>query len=370
MTLSSLATSPEEARALKERYEKLPTVDKVTTLLDFVPKDQEAKLAIIEDLALVLGPQLATFPAPAQGGAQIEDLEALQAKLLEQLAKNEGGNADMLELSESLDNFMEYVDSLPEETRQPVLDKLQSVLLNALPATIDKLQHSLEAEPITFESLPTSLKERWLSKDGLYRVQVTPKKDLNDLENLREFIQEAQKVDPNVTDLPVTYLESMNEVIRAFKEAFSIALLATALLLLVILRNVKDTLLVLLPLLLASLFTAAATVLFDISFNFANIIALPLLFGLGVDSGIHMAHRLHYLNSTQENLLGTSESQGIFFGTLTTVFSFASLAFTPHQGIASMGVLLSVGLMLTLICALVVLPAFSALRFRHLHSFK
>jgi len=95
----------------------------------------------------------------------------------------------------------------------------------------------------------------------------------------------------------------------------------------------------------------------------AHCIALPLLFGLGVDSGIHMAHRLHYLHTSggEENLLTTSEAQGVFYSALTTVFSFSSLAFTPHAGTASMGQLLAVGLMLTLLCALVVLPAFSEL---------
>jgi len=86
-----------------------------------------------------------------------------------------------------------------------------------------------------------------------------------------------------------------------------------------------------------------------------------------VDSGIHMAHRLHYLDPSEENLLGSSESQGVFYGALTTIFSFSSLAFTAHRGTASMGILLSVGLLMTLVCALVVLPAFSALRFRHRH---
>jgi len=369
MTLSSLAPSEKEALEKQRRFEKLPTVDKVTTLLDFIPENQDAKLAVISDLALVLGSQLDRFPAAAQGGAQIDALEGLQAKLQEQLAKGEGGNVDMLELSESLDLFMEYVDSLPEPAQQTALNKLQTVLLGALPTTLDKLKRSLDAEPVTLASLPAHLKERWLGKNGLYRVQVSPKKDLNDLENLREFIQEAQKVDPDVTDLPVTYLESMNEVVRAFQEAFGIALAAITLLLLVIQRNIKDTLLVLLPLLLASLFTAAATVIFNVPFNFANIIALPLLFGLGVDSGIHMAHRLHYLDPSEENLLGGSEAQGVFYGALTTIFSFSSLAFTSHEGTASMGVLLSVGLLMTLICALVVLPAFSALRFRHRHHY-
>ncbi len=276
----------------------------------------------------------------------------------------------MLELSESLDEFLDYLDSLPEELRQPLLDKLQQALLGSLPATMEKLKLSLEAGSVTLESLPAELKERWLSQDGFYRIQVSPKKDLNDLGNLREFIQEAQKIDQDVTDLPVTYLESMNEVVQSFMQAFSIALVAITVLLLIILRNVKDTLLVLLPLLLASVFTAAATVVFNVPFNFANIIALPLLFGLGVDSGIHMVHRLHYLDSTEENLLGTSEAQGVFYGALTTIFSFSSLAFTSHQGTASMGILLSIGLLMTLICALVVLPAFSVLHIRRRHFHK
>lgn len=365
MTLTALASSPEEALEKKGRFEKSPTVDKVTTLFDFIPQDQDAKLAIIEDLALVLGPQLSTFPATAKTGADMESLEELQARVMEQLSKSEGGNADLLELSEILDLFMEYLDRLPEPERLAQLNKLQISLLGTLPGTMEKLKLGLQAEAIRLENLPPELKDRWLSKDGVYRVQIAPVKDLNDLENLREFIRAAQNIDPNVTDLPVTYLESMNEVVNAFAEAFGIALAAITLLLLAIQRNIKDTLLVLLPLLLASLFTAASTVVFNVPFNFANIIALPLLFGLGVDSGIHMAHRLHYLDSTEENLLGTSEAQGVFYGALTTIFSFSSLAFTAHQGTASMGVLLSVGLLMTLICALVVLPAFSVLHLRH-----
>ncbi|MFM8330624.1 MAG: MMPL family transporter [Candidatus Methylumidiphilus sp.] len=364
MTLSALAQSQQEALAKKVGFERLPDVEKAMTLLDFVPDQQDAKLAVIEELGLVLGSQFAQFPQPDSTGATLEAVEKLLATLQEQIAKGEGGNADLLELAEHLETFLDYLDSVPEEDQQPILDKLQHALLSALPTTMAKLSASLQAETITLDNLPKDIQERWLGGNGLYRVQVSPKKDLNDLENLREFIQEAQTVDPNVTDLPVTYLESMNEVVRAFQQAFSIALLAITVLLLVIQRNIKDTLLVLLPLLLASLFTAAATVICNVPFNFANIIALPLLFGLGVDSGIHMAHRLHYLDPDEENLLGGSEAQGVFYGALTTIFSFSSLAFTAHKGTASMGILLSVGLLMTLICALIVLPAFSTYHLR------
>jgi uncharacterized protein len=365
MTLASLATSEAEVRDKTARFEKLPTVDKVESLLSFIPDQQAEKLAIIEDLSLILGPSLNDFPPPQNGGAKIEILDTFHRILEDRLARGEDDT--LRALDNTLVPFIAEIRAMPGDDGQAVLDRLQKSLLSALPTTIHTLEHSLEASEITMAGLPRDLIERWLSKDGLYRLQIFPKKDLNDLESLREFIETAQKVDPNVTDLPVTYLESMNEAVRAFQEAFGIAMGAITVLLLLILRNIKDTLLVLLPLLLASLFTAAATVIFDVPFNFANIIALPLLFGLGVDSGIHMAHRLHYLVANDESLLGTSEAKGVFYASLTTIWSFSSLAFTSHRGTASMGILLAVGLFLTLFCALVVLPAFSVLHIKKLH---
>jgi hopanoid biosynthesis associated RND transporter like protein HpnN len=363
MTLASLAASEAEVKDKKARFEQLPTVDKVVSILDFIPENQEAKLAAIEDLALIVGPAVENFPPVKAGGASLDALVSFDETLVKVLAK--GPNATIEALHNALQADIDQLRQQAPETAQSQLDKLQTSLLSALPSTIRKLQSSLQPETVSLETLPTDLRERWLSQSGIYRIQIFPKKDLNDLNDLREFIQEAQKVDTDVTDLPVTYLESMNEVVKAFVEAFTIALAAITLLLLIILRSVKDTLLVLLPLLLAALFTAATTVVIDLPFNFANIIALPLLFGLGVDSGIHMAHRLHYLQNSDENLLSSSEAQGVFYAALTTIWSFSSLAFTAHQGTASMGMLLTIGLFLTLFCALVVLPAFSELRFRN-----
>jgi len=113
------------------------------------------------------------------------------------------------------------------------------------------------------------------------------------------------------------------------------------------------------PLILAALLTGATNVLLNHDFNFANIIALPLLLGLGIDSSILIMHRLHFHLSEEENLLQSSTTRGIIFSSLTTLCSFSSLSFTPHQGMASMGLLLSLGLFFTVICSLVVLPAFS-----------
>lgn len=364
MTLASLAKSPDEVRAKQQRFEQLGTVKKVTSLLDFVPADQPQKLALIEDMGLILGGQLDRFPARIDGKPTLAGVKALLAAAEEGLRKDrkDADRATLEAFRDRIQQLDQRLAGLDEAGQLALLQQVQASLLGALPQTIARLRDNLNAEAITMNSLPPDVRERWLSSDGWYRMQIFPKKDGNDLDALREFITEAQTVDADVTDLPVTYLESMNEVVRAFVQAFSIALITIAVILLLVLRNLRDTLLVLLPLLLAGLFTAAATVLLHVPFNFANIIALPLLFGLGVDSGVHMAHRLHYLHEQNDaSLFSTSEAKGVFYGTLTTVFSFSSLAFTPHAGTASMGELLAIGLLFTLICALVVLPAFSVL---------
>ncbi len=365
LTLSSIASTPEEVADKKARFAALPTVDRVVSLFDWVPDNQDEKLAILSDLSLIMGPSLTQLPGirpSSDTPAHWEDMARFHAALKQHRLQQDDGV--LASLDQALVDYTRFYETSPAATRQAVLNQLQDSLLANLPTTFKHLVDGLQAERITLDNLPPDWIERWKSQSGLYRLQIFPKYDLDNLDNLRTFILNAQTVDPNVTDVPVTYYESMQEVITAFQQAFVIALVATTILLLLFLRNIRDTVLVLLPLLLASLFTAACIVMLGIPFNFANIIALPLLFGLGVDSGIHMAHRLHYLTPKDRNLLGASEAQGVFYGALTTVFSFSTLAFTKHQGTASMGILLAIGLLLTLVCSLIVLPAFSTLKRR------
>ncbi|MFQ6006374.1 MAG: MMPL family transporter, partial [Woeseia sp.] len=130
-----------------------------------------------------------------------------------------------------------------------------------------------------------------------------------------------------------------------------------AVLLVILLPYKRDTILVLSPLLLAALITAAGAASFGIAFNFANIIALPLLLGTGVDSGVHMVHRYRTALPANGDLLGSSTIRAIIVSALTTIFSFGNLAFSPHPGAASMGQLLAIGTGATLLCMLAVLPA-------------
>ncbi len=218
-----------------------------------------------------------------------------------------------------------------------LLNKLQASLLDTLPDTMNQLLSGLQAGLVSLDALPPELLRRWLSANGVHCIMAFPARDLNVFENLREFVSDVQKIAPDATDLPAIYLASGNPVVKAFQQALAGALAAIILILLLVQRNFRDTVLVLIPLLLAAALTGAATVLLDIPFNFANIIAVPLLFGMGVDSGIHILGRLRNMPCGDAGLLRTSTARGVLFSGLTTLCGFVSLAFAPASRLGQHG---------------------------------
>jgi predicted RND superfamily exporter protein len=318
---------------------------------------------MIDDMALMLGSQSQGFPVLKPDNNPIPAIN----RLIKTIDNSLPGKTDAQEIKAlqafkvELQDMLIELDTRQEPGRRLFIEKIQTTLLGTLPATMNELLTGLTAREITLEALPADIKERWLSKEGLYRIQIFPKKDLNDLDNLQEFITDVQLVAPETTDLPVIYWESMKEVVDAFKKAIAIALITIALLLYAIRRNVTDTLLVMTPLILAGLFTMASTVLTNTPINYANIIALPLLLGLGVDNGIHMVEKLHHSLSEAQNIYQSSTARAMFYGALTTASSFVGLAFSPHQGIATMGLIITMGIFWIMICTFIVLPALSKL---------
>jgi predicted RND superfamily exporter protein len=166
----------------------------------------------------------------------------------------------------------------------------------------------------------------------------------------------VRAVAPGATDSPVEILEAGRAVVNSVVTAALISVFAVTLMIFLVLRSVRDTLLVLIPLVLAALYTVAATVLLSTPFNFANVIVLPLLMGLGVASGIHLVSRTREEHSGAA-AFSTTTPRAVIFSSLTTIASFGSLAVSSHRGTASMGELLVLSIGLTLVCTLVVLPA-------------
>ncbi len=357
--LNVLAPDLKTARAYATSLEKLDLVYKCITIENFIPSHQAEKLGTIADIALLIGPELLkTAHSPPPGLP--EQMSAIHnfSLSLETYLKT-ANDSPLAHAASTLYTDLMHLDAAlnVQGQKRYMLQDLDRSLLSSLPSQLRLLQASLEADRITQNNLPKDLVSRWISRDGRYRVEILPKENLLDKAALRRFVVAVHSVVPNAIGPPVVDLQAGDAVVKAFQQASILSLLAITVLLLILMRPRSDTILVLLPLLLAGGFTAAASVLFDIPFNFANVIALPLLLGVGVDNGIHIVHRARVMPLSVSQILHTSTAQAVVYSALTTICSFGSLGLSTHRGIRSMGELLTIGISFTLICTLVVLPA-------------
>ena len=344
-TIEILKPSIDAAGAIAKKLESLSDVGQVITVNTFIPEDQDAKLAIIQDLRTLLGPSLypATIRPPSTDQAMLtatanfaKDVKPLGAK----------GDQAAARLSKALDAVVARGAS--------VLAALIQNLSSNAARRLDELRASLNPQKITLADLPADVKDDWVTSDGRARVEVFPKGDMRDNAQLVHFVAQVRTVAPEATGTPVTIQESAATVTRAFTTAGIIALIAIAALLVIVLRRIGDVALVLAPLLLAGLLTLATGVIVDLPLNYANIIALPLLLGIGVSFDIYFVMRWRTGSS---DLLQSSTARAILFSAFTTGTAFGSLALSAHPGTADMGKLLMLALAFTLLCTFILLPA-------------
>jgi hopanoid biosynthesis associated RND transporter like protein HpnN len=348
-TIEILAPSLASAQQLADRLGALPEVAQTVTLASFVPKDQDQKLALIADaaqlLSLALDP-LSVKPGPSDAET-IRAMNKTATALRDAAADGESPAArGALKLADALSALAEGSAG----NRQ----KAGALLIPGLEVTLAQLRQALQAGPVSLASLPTDLVRDWTTPDGRAKVEAYPTGDQNDNETLARFVAAVRAIAPDATGAPVSIQASSRTVVGAFVEAGALALAAITLLLLVVLRRLADTLLTLAPLFLAGLLTLAVSVLIGLPLNFANIIALPLLFGIGVAFNIYF---VMVWRRGGTNFLQSSLTRAILFSALTTTAAFGSLCFSNHPGTASMGLLLALSLGCTLVSALLFLPA-------------
>lgn len=347
--INVMTNSEADAKKIEAKLEKVPEVLRVMSLDSFVPEDQPAKLKLIAQAAKVVGPALNPDSVDA-APSDAENVEALKSSV-DNLRKTAGdGKSPGAVASRRL---ADALSKLAEST-QAVRDKAQGIFVIPLKVTFDQLKNSMQAQPVTLKSLPSELVNSWKTKDGLMRVEALPKGDPNDNEVLRKFADAVLAAEPNAIGGPVSILKSGDTVVRAFIHAGIWALIVISVLLWLALRRVTDVLLTLVPLLVAGAVTMEICVLIGLPLNFANIVAWPLMLGIGV------AFKIYYVTawrSGRTNLLQTSLTRAIFFSALTTATAFGSLWLSSHPGTASMGKLLALSLVTTLAAVLLFQPA-------------
>jgi hopanoid biosynthesis associated RND transporter like protein HpnN len=353
-----VADSLAGADAIAIQLETAPEVGEAVTLSAFVPDEQAAKLDLIDALAFYLGPTLEPGdPIPLSAPERAAALASLRTTLGDVLAARSKPDTDSgaLQLANALDRLERQSGDLPA-----ALAELEERLMGTLPALFERLNDALLAGPISLETLPAQLSERWVNDAGQARIQVRPAEPITDNRTLREFAQAVLAVEPSATGTPIEITEGADVVIDAFAQASWLALGLITLLLAVVLRSLRDIVLVLAPLGLAVLFTAATAVLLDLQLNFANVIVLPLLLGLGVSGALHVVMRARQ-HPGRLDVGATSTPRAVLFSALTTIASFGSLAVSDHRGLSSMGQLLTIAILWCLVCTLAVLPAMLSL---------
>ena len=360
-TISILAGSLTQAKQLTSELRGLKEVERAITIADFIPENQTEKLDIVSDMALFMPPiPQDAHLSPRDYAHTIAALESFEATLKDSLTAspepNDTYTSAARRLHGTLKNFDAGVDDSPEGQR--ALTLLAKGLLVDLTLLLHNLETSLQARAFGESDLPKELRQRFVSRDGRYRIQVFPRENITDIDVLKHFASVVSAIAPDATGAPVTILESGKAIVSAFKRALIFALIIITIFLLVVLRSRPEVALILIPPLLAILLTAATAVLLDIPFNFANIIVLPLLLGIGVDYGIHMVYRFRTELSSKAGVLGTSTARAVLFSALTTIMSFSSLSILAHRGTASMGKLLTLCISFMILCTLMVLPAF------------
>ncbi|MEH2516195.1 hopanoid biosynthesis associated RND transporter like protein HpnN [Bradyrhizobium sp. AZCC 1610] len=347
--INVLTNSEAEAKKIEARLEKLPEVLRVMSIDSFVPEDQPAKLQLIGKAARVVGPALNPDQVDAAPTDE-ENVEALKSSV-DSLRRAAGdGKGPGAVASRRLADALSKLAGSNQATR----DKAQNIFVAPLKIVFDQLKNTMQAGPVTLKTLPPELLNSWKSKDGLIRVEALPKGDPNDNENLRRFADAVLAAEPNAIGGPVSILKSGDTIVKAFIHAGIWALLVISLLLWLTLRRITDVLMTMVPLLVAGAVTLELCVLIELPLNFANIVALPLLLGVGV------AFKIYYVVAWREgrnNLLQSSLTRAIFFSALTTATAFGSLWLSSHPGTASMGKLLALSFVITLAAVLLFQPA-------------
>jgi uncharacterized protein len=347
-TLEVIRPDLAAADQLAAAFRRDPTVYGAHTLSSFIPTGQAEKIALIADAAnlleLTLNPLDAA--APPTDAEVIDSLNRAATKLRQASIDDSSLRADARRLA---DQF----DALARGSRS-ARAAAEGMLIPGFVTTLDQMRNLLQPRPVSIETLPAEIVREWQASDGRARLSVLPRGDSNDDAVLSRFVAAGTRIAPDATGTAI-YLQAYGKaVVDAFIEAGVLSFVAICGLLLIALGRVRFVAITMAPIVLTGLLTMATCVLGAQPLNFANIIALPLLFGIGV------AFHIYFVMSWRSggsHLLTSSLARGVFFSALATATGFGSLWASSHPGTASMGKLLMISLVWTLASALLFQPA-------------
>lgn len=360
-TLRSLADNPitnpfninimvpnlDTARALTDKLSNLKEVSSVISAATFVPADQQASLDQLNQAQVLMLPSLDVDPSAPPVTPQ-----ALRSSISDTLDAINDAKPEM-----KADSPLYGIEAALKKLAKAPDDRLMTMneaVSRFLPTQLNSLRDALNAKGVTLQTLPESIKRDWLSPSGQVRIQVSPTVNEQDTAGLRKFVEAVQRVAPDAGGPAVTTIESADTIMRAFKQAAVLAIIAIAVVLMLVIRRLKDAGIVLLTLAMSALLTALLARALGMAVNYANIIALPLLLGVGVSFNVYFVMNWR---AGMRRFVSSASARAVLFSALTTGTAFGSLALSHDLGMASMGRMLLVSLVAVLLATFIFLPA-------------
>jgi len=360
------ARDSREAKELTQKLEKLPSVDHVVSLAALVPDRQAEKLAELAELRKVMA---AVQPLPYEENLRLMELPTVFENFRERVAQLK----QALEAAKApeagpvgaflatLDGFFSKLEKEKDKNAVGMLREFQGSMFAELPDKLKMMKESLEAAPVGEADVPAQLKQRFVGKSGKLLLQVAPKGEIFERQPLSEFVTQVKGVVPNATGEPVMVYESLTVLRDSYLRAFVYAFMGIAVILLINFKSIRFALIGALPLAAGLLLMVGGMWLAGISFNSANIIVLPLILGVGIDSAIYIINRYRQGNETPAQVAVSSAGAGVFLNALTILFSFGALMVAHHQGVFSIGAVMSLGMVASVAVFLAFLPALLSL---------
>jgi uncharacterized protein len=365
-----MANSLDEVERKVAMLSRLPSVEKVDSILSILPRDQERKRALMRELRPILA-DISLQPPAAEavdGAALRATLQRLNAKLeaddtAAQTAAEEAFRQDLREVQLLIEQFLQRSQQMPQGDMQQALLTFQQALRSDLGDKLAILQRNLEAEPLTIQDLPHELQSRYVGKTGKFRLFVFPAENVWEPQPLARFVRDLQTVDADALGAPVTNFEYMESIKEGYNKASVYAMGGIVFLSLLMFRGALASVLALVPLLVGSVWTLGLMALFGVQFNMANLLFVPLIIGIGIDNGVHIVHSFRATEKYEGERvpLARSTAKAVTLAALTAIVGFGSLMISSHRGIYSLGLLVSLGVGSVLIASLTTLPSLLAL---------
>jgi hopanoid biosynthesis associated RND transporter like protein HpnN len=357
--LAALATADTlvDLRARADAFARLASVSRVDSILTVMPDRQADKLPLVASLAVMLAP-VRVAPPPALVAAELRaPAESLGRRLALAVTEAPTPRPDLQRLQALAEQLRRGLQGELAPAARASLEALQGELALDFEGQLHRLQANLDARAINPDDVPPAVRRRYVGASGRFLMRIQPGIDIWQHAGAARFVGELRQVDPEVTGAPIITFESIRLMRRGYLQGTVYAMLVVLALAALMFRDTRDTLAALLPLALGLCWTLGLMPLAGLSFDLANVWALPLLIGTGAEYGVNLVTRFREARITPVPPLARGTVLAVLLNGLTTIAGFGSLMVAHHRGIFGLGLLLTIGAATSLVSALLVLPA-------------